>query len=85
MPDGERRLHVLAEVELLQRDRIGLVRDDQRIELGVQLGEAPLAREFGGGLDHAAGEREQPPAAAFDDAVSGVREAGVDSEHDHGE
>ena len=84
LPDGERGAHVLAEVQLLERHRIGRVLVEQRVDGGVDLRQAPLGREFRGGRDHAAVQRHEPAAAPRDDAVAGVGEAGIDAEDDHG-
>ena len=83
-PTANAVLHVLAEVQLLERHRVGLVLGDQRLERrrGCRPDGAPRASSARG-LDHAAVERDQAPAAARDDAVAGVRQAGVDAEDDH--
>jgi hypothetical protein len=49
----------------------------------MDLGQAPLRRELRSRGDDAAVERQQPPAAACDDAVAGVGETRVDAEDDH--
>jgi len=67
----------------LERDRVRLVRRDQLLDLRVDVGQAPLAREVGGGLDHAAVERSEAPVATRHDAVAGVREAWIDAKDDH--
>ena len=84
LPDGERRAHVLAEVQLLERHRMRLVLVEQGVDGGVDLGQATLRRELRAGGDDAAVQSQQPPAAARHDAVAGVRETGVDSKDDHG-
>ncbi len=81
--DGECRAHVLAEVQLLERDRIGLVRGDQLLDLVVDVRQSPLARQRGRRLDHTAVERHEPAVAASDHAVAGVGEPGIDAEDDH--
>ena len=83
LADGEGAARVRAEVQLLERHRVGLVLAEQRVHRVVDLGEPPLRRQAGGRLDHAAVERDEPPAAAGDDAVAGVGEARVYAEHDH--
>ena len=57
LPDGERGAHVLAEVELLERHRVGLVLVEQRRDRRVDLGQPPLVRRLARRLDHAAVER----------------------------
>jgi len=49
----------------------------------VQLREALLGGNARSGLDHTAVERDEPPATARDDAIAGVCEARIDSQHDH--
>ncbi len=84
LPDGEGGAHVLAEVQLLQRDRVGFVLLQQRVHGGVDLGQAPLRRQLRARADDAAVQCQQPAAAACDDAVAGAGEAGVYAEDDHG-
>ncbi len=84
LPDRERGPHVLAEVELLERHRVGLVLAQQILERAVDLGQAPLVRCPGARLDDAAVERDQPAVAARDDAVARVGETRVYAEDDHG-
>ena len=76
LPDRERAAGVLAEVQLLERDRVRLVLAQQRLHARVDVGEPPLGRRARGRRDDAAVERREPPArAADDDAVAGVGEA----------
>ena len=85
LPDREGAARVLAEVELLERDRVGLVLGEQRLERRVDLGQAPLVRRRRARVSMTPpSSATQAPAAARDDAVAGVGEAGVDAEDDHG-
>lgn len=83
MADGECCGHVLAEVELLQGDRVRLVLDEQPINLGVDVDQPPLLGRAGRGLDHAAIQRNEPPATTGDDAVAGAGQAGINAEDNH--
>ena len=56
---------------------------DQLLDLGVDVGQAPLASQFGRRLDHAAVERHEPPVAARDHAVAGAGQPWIDAEDDH--
>ncbi len=84
LPDGERRAHVLAEVQLLQRHRIRLVLRQQGVHRGVDLSQAALRRELRARADDAAVQCQQSTAAARDDAVAGVGQARIYAEDDHG-
>ena len=84
LADGERRARVGAEVEVLDRDRVGPVaRPSARPRARGSCARRAPGVLPGGGLDHAAVERDQPPAVVRDDAVAGVGDAGVDAEDDH--
>ena len=83
LTDGERRTHVLTEVQLLERKRIGLVLVDQHLDGRVDIGQAPLLRRLGAGADDAAVERDEAAVAARDDAVAGVGQPGIDAEDYH--
>ena len=83
LADRERRPRVLTEVERLERHRLRRVLEQQRRQRLVQLAQPPLGARGRRRLDDPAVERDQPPAAARDDAIARVREARVDSQHDH--
>src|SRR5262249_24592217 len=83
VPDSEGGPDVLAEVQLLQRQRIGRVAGDQPVDLLVYVRQTPLDRRLRGRAYDAAVERHEPAFALCDDAVARVRETGVDAEDDH--
>jgi diguanylate cyclase (GGDEF)-like protein len=83
LADGESCANVLTEIQSFEGDRIGLVLDEQVRHPLVQDGQAPLGRHARARLDHAAVERGEPPGPAHDDAVTGVRQAGIDAEDHH--
>ena len=85
LADGERAARVLAEVQLLERHRVGLVLAQEAIEGFVDVGEAALLGEAGRGVDDAAVERHQAAIAVGDDAVARVGETGIYAEDDHGQ
>ncbi len=85
LTNGERGAHVLAEIQLLERHRVGFVLAHQRIDSVVDLGQAPLRRRLGTCADHAAVQRQQARAASLDDAVARVGQAGIYAEDDHGQ
>ena len=85
LADGDRRAHVLAEVEVLERDRGRLVPGDQLLELGVDAGEPGLERQVRRRLDHAAVDGGHLAAGHPDDAEARVRHARVYAhDEDHG-
>ena len=57
---------------------------EQLADAPVDVGQADLRRGLGTGGDDAAVEGEEAAATTFDDAVAGVRGAGIDAEDDHG-
>jgi len=63
---------------------VRLVLVDQSADRRVDLREPALGAELRGRLDHTAVEREQAPAAARDDAVARICQAGIYAEDDHG-
>jgi len=81
--DRECRAHVLAEVQLLERNRVGLVLAQQRVHRSVDVSEAPLLRNPGTCLDHAPVERHEPPLPACNHSVARVGQAGIYAEDDH--
>jgi hypothetical protein len=83
LTDRERAARVGAEEQVLERDRVGLVADQQLVDLGEQRGEAALERHARARGDHAAVERDEAHAAPRHHAVAGVREAGIDAEDGH--
>ena len=85
VPDGERRANVLAEVELLERDGVGVVCAEQLLDLAMDVGQAPLPGNPRGRLDDAAVKRGQAAIAVGHNAVAGAGEAGVYTEDDHAE
>ena len=85
VPDGKRRANVLAEVELLERDGVGLVCAEQLLDLAMDVGQSPLPRNPCGRLDDAAVKRGEAASAVGHNAVAGAGEAGVYTEDDHAE
>ena len=83
LADGEGRARVDAEVQVLQRDGVGLVLVQQLADALEDGRQPPRRLERGRCLDDAAVEREQPAALLRDDAVAGVGHARVDAEDDH--
>ena len=81
--DREGGAHVLAEVELLQGDRVGLMLGQQRSIARVDVGQAALlgtpARVS---ITPPSSAVRRPPLARHD-AVAGAGQAGVYAEHDH--
>ncbi len=83
MPDGERGAHVLAEVELLERDGVGPMLLEQRIHARVYVRQAELMRGVRARFDHSAVQRDHPPASACNDAIAGVGKPRVYPENYH--
>jgi hypothetical protein len=83
VPDGERRAHVLAEVELLEGDRAGGVGGQQLLDLLIDIGQPALARDPRRRLDHAPVESAQPTLLQRHHAVAGAGEARIYAEDDH--
>ena len=79
LPDRERGPHVLAEEEVLDRQGGRLVLGDQVAYARVDVGQPPLQRSAGTGLDHAAVERRERAAARDHHPVARVRGARVDA------
>ena len=83
VPDGERRAHVLAEVQLLDRDGVGRCASISTHPPAAWMSARRAPRE------HAALVSITPPSSApaarfaAHDAVAGVGEPGVNSENDH--
>ena len=84
LADRERGAHVLAEVELLERHRVGLVLAQQRVHRPWMSASRRSVGVCADVLDDAPVERHETPGRAGDDAVAGRREPGIDAEHDHG-
>src|SRR5439155_27242902 len=90
LPDGEGGASVLAEVQLLERHRVRVVRGQQLLDARVQLGQTHLRRRASGGANHAGTHRSPAARAARatrgrHDTEAGAGEAGVDAENDHRE
>jgi hypothetical protein len=86
LADGDGGAHVLAEEEVLERDRHRLVPGDQLLELGVDAGEAGLERRPRGSLDDATIDGAHPSAREPHNTEARVRHAGVyahDEDHDY--
>ena len=76
-PTASRRAHVLAEVDVLERERRRLVPGDQLLELGVDRRQPALERGVRRRLDHAAVDGGHLPSGKPDDAETRVRHARV--------
>jgi hypothetical protein len=74
---------VASEVEVLDRERRGLVLADQIAHARVDLGEPALERHAGARVDHATVQRGEPPTMRDHNAVPGIRRARVYAEDDH--
>ena len=83
LPHREGGVRVPAEVEVLHRERGGLVLADQVADARVDLCEPTLERDPRAGVDHAAVERGKPPAVRQHDSIPGVGGARVYAEDDH--
>ena len=83
LPHREGGVGVPAEVEVLHRERGGLVLADQVAYARVDLCEPPLERHSRAGVDHAAFERGKPPALRQNNSIPGVGGARVYAEDDH--
>ena len=85
LADRERGAHVLAEVQLLERHRVGLVLLQQLLHGRVDVGQPALLRRSSAAVSITppSSASRRPPRRS-DDAVAGARQAGVDAEHDHG-
>ena len=83
LADGERGARVLAEEEVLDRERGRLVARDQVADARVDAREPALERLVGAGPDHAAVERRELLPAREDHPKAGMGGAGIDAEDDH--
>src|SRR5204863_6603807 len=81
--DLERAAGVLAEIEVLDRERDRGMLADQVEHARVDAGEAALERLARLGGDHAAVEGGEPRAVGEHHAVARVGGAGIDAEDDH--
>jgi len=82
LPDGHRRVHVLAEVDRLDRHRLRLVPGDQLGQSPVDPLQATLHRLLRGRLDHTAVERNHVVALHAHDSEAEIGRTGVDP-HDY--
>ena len=83
LADREGALGVAPEVEVLDRDRGGLVLPDQVADARVDVRQPALERHASARLDHAAVERRQRAPAHEHHAIARMRGAGIDAEHNH--
>jgi hypothetical protein len=83
LTDGERARRVATEVDVLHREDGDRVLVEQLADAPVDVRQADLHRSFRPGGDDAAVARDEAVAAAFDDAVAGVRGTWIDAEGDH--
>ena len=83
LPHAECGGDVLAEEEVLERHRLGLVPADQLAQRVVHLGQALLVARVGVGLDHPAVQRDHPLTGRANHAESGVGSTRIDTDDDH--